>query len=211
MENEYRDRRFSVMSLQNALPQQTPRCALSVDRCGRRSAHRRCRGLAAVEPCDARLYPAGGICAARRTVRADGPARRVRAAPGACRRQAVAQPLYRGQPVAGADARSRAGRTRRARDAGERDRAVACHARSDRRRADRQPAGSQGTSRAIARARHQASLSTISAPAFPASAIFSAFRSTGSRSTGPSSRRSATRRSPAPSSSRSWRSVRRSA
>ena len=60
---------------------------------------------AALEPSEPRLHPAGPVRAGRGGRRADGSARRVRAAPGAGRCRALAGPLRRGQPVAGAGAR----------------------------------------------------------------------------------------------------------
>ena len=88
---------------------------LSADREGGRRRHRRRRVAAALEPSEPRLYPAGPVRAGRGGRRADGPARRVRAAPRARRRGALAGPLRRGQPLAGAGARPPVRRPGRAR------------------------------------------------------------------------------------------------
>ena len=74
-------------------------------------AHRRRRGAAALDPPMRGADPAGRLRSGRRADGADGRARRIRAAPRAARRQALARSLHRGQSVAGAGARPRASST----------------------------------------------------------------------------------------------------
>ena len=104
----------------------------------RGAPHRRRRSAAALDPCRARADRAGAVHSGRRADGADGRSRRLRAAARARRRQALAGPLYRGQPVAAAGAR-RLDRRDGARGARrKRRRAVAADAGNHRGRADRQ-------------------------------------------------------------------------
>ena len=88
MEAEFEERSFIKRELARALATRALRRALPADRQGRQRRHRRRGSLAALEPSDPRRHPAGCLHARGGRGRADGPARRVRAAPGArrCRR-----------------------------------------------------------------------------------------------------------------------------
>ena len=77
----------------------------------RRRAHRRRRGAAALESPRARRDPADHLRAGRRAGRADGAARRRSFCAGRWPTRALDGHVHRGQPVAGAGARSGADRT----------------------------------------------------------------------------------------------------
>ena len=211
IEMEYSEQRFIRRELESALASGWPRRPLSARGRRRRRRHDRGRGAVALDPSDARRHRAVGLHSARRAERPDAAARRIRVAPRADRRRALAEPDRGGESVADANPRPQACRSGRRRHCRKRHRAVARHSRSDRRRADRRSAGDAGAARSVARARREHRARRFRHRLFEPELPAEISRSARSRSTAPSSARSAPPAMPAPSSNRSSRSATRSA